>query len=52
MGKFIKLLLGLTLLLVLAVVVSVVGAILIIDPNDYKDFIITKVEEETAGSWH
>ncbi|MBI4005880.1 MAG: AsmA family protein [Gammaproteobacteria bacterium] len=48
MGKLIKLLLGLTLLLVLAVVVSVVGAILIIDPNDYKDFIITKVEEETG----
>ena len=48
MGKLIKLLLGLTLLLALIVVVSVVGTLVFFDPNEHKDFIIAKVEKETG----
>jgi len=48
MGKFIKLLLGMTILLGLLLGVVVIGAVLYIDPNDHKDRIIAKVEEETG----
>ena len=48
MGKFIKLLLGTTILLVLLFGVVVLAAFMYFDPNDHKDRIITKVEEETG----
>jgi len=48
MGKFIKLLLGITILIGLLLGVVVLGAVLYFDPNDHKDRIIAKVEEETG----
>jgi len=48
MGKFIKLLLGITILIGLLLGVVVVGAVLFFDPNDHKDRIIAMVEEETG----
>ena len=48
MGKFIKLLFGMTMLLGLLLGVVVLGAVLYFDPNDHKDRIIAKVEEETG----
>ena len=48
MGKLIKLILGGTILLGLLFGVVVLGAVLFFDPNDHKDRIITKVEEETG----
>jgi len=48
MGKFIKLLLSITVLIGLLLGVVVLGAVLFFDPNDHKDRIIAKVEEETG----
>ena len=48
MGKLIKLLLGATILVGLLFGVVVLAAVLYFDPNDHKDRIITKVEEETG----
>ncbi len=48
MGKFIKLILGTTILLVLLFGVVVLAAFMYFDPNDHKDRIIAKVEEETG----
>lgn len=48
MGKLIKLILGGTILLVLLFGVVVLGTVLFFDPNDHKDRIIAKVEEETG----
>ncbi len=48
MIKFIKLLLGLTILLALGAVVIVAGALLYFDPNEHKDFVITRVEKQTG----
>jgi uncharacterized protein involved in outer membrane biogenesis len=48
MGKLIKLILGGTILLGLLFGVVVLGAVLFFDPNDHKDRIIAKVEEETG----
>ena len=48
MGKFIKLLLGTTILLVLLFGIVVLAAFMYFDPNDHKDRIIAKVEEETG----
>jgi len=46
--KLIKILLGITVALVLLVVVGVVGVALFFDPNEHKDLIIGKVQEETG----
>lgn len=46
--KLIKILLGLTVALVLLVVVGIVGVALFFDPNEHKDLIIGKVQEETG----
>src|SRR3972149_11730990 len=51
MVKLIKLLLGVTLLLVLAVAVTVVAALLYFDPNEHKDFIVGHVEKATGRSF-
>jgi AsmA protein len=48
MGKFIKLLLGIAILIGLLLGVVVLGAVLYFDPNDHKGRIIAKVEEETG----
>lgn len=48
MGKFIKLLLGITVLIGLLLGVVVLGAVLFFDPNDHKDRIIAMVEKETG----
>ena len=48
MDKFIKLLLSITVLIGLLLGVVVLGAVLFFDPNDHKDRIIAKVEEETG----
>ena len=51
MGKLIKLLLGLTLLFIVIVAVTVVGALLYFDPNEHKDFIISRVENATGRTF-
>jgi len=51
MVKLIKLLLGLTLLLVLAVAVTAIAALLYFDPNEHKDFIVGHVEKATGRSF-
>ena len=48
MGKLIKLLLGTTILIGLFLGVVVLAAVMYFDPNDHKDRIIAKVEEETG----
>ncbi len=48
MGKLIKLLLGTTILIGLLFGVLVLAAVMYFDPNDHKDRIIAKVEEETG----
>ena len=48
MGKLIKWLLGLVLILVVLVVAAVVILPQVIDPNDYKDQIVAKVKEATG----
>ena len=51
MGKLFKMLLGLTLLLILVCVVTVVAAVLLIDPNQHKDFIVSRVQQATGRSF-
>ena len=51
MVKFIKLLLGLTLILVVTAILIVAGALMYFDPNQHKDFIISKVEKATGRSF-
>ena len=51
MTKLIKLLLGLTLVLIVTVIVVVAGALMYFDPNQHKDFIISKVEKATGRSF-
>lgn len=51
MGKYLKLLLSLTLLLVVVIVVTVVGAVMYFDPNQHKDFIVSRVEKATGRSF-
>ena len=51
MGKFIKLLLGLTLLFIVIIAVTVVGALLYFNPNEHKDFIISRVENATGRTF-
>lgn len=51
MGKLIKLLLGLTLLFIVIVAVTVAGALLYFDPNEHKDFIVSRVENATGRSF-
>ena len=48
MGKLIKLLFGMTLLLVLVVAVAAVAALLYFDPNQHKDVFISHVEKATG----
>jgi AsmA protein len=48
MVKLIKFLLGTTVLIVLLFGVVVLAAVMYFDPNDHKDRIIAKVEEETG----
>ena len=48
MGKKIKFLLGAIILIGLLFGIVVLGAVMYFDPNDYKDRIIAKVEEETG----
>jgi len=48
MGKLIKLLLGTTILIGLLFGIIVLAAVMYFDPNDHKDRIIAKVEEETG----
>jgi len=48
MGKLIKLLLGTTILIGLLFGIVVLAAVMYFDPNDHKDRIIAKVEEETG----
>src|SRR3990170_3076151 len=49
--KLVKLLLGATLVLVLVVAVTAVAALLYLDPNDHKDFIVRHVEKATGRSF-
>jgi AsmA protein len=51
MTKLIKLLLGLTLVLTVTIIVVVAGALLYFDPNEHKDFIVSKVEKATGRSF-
>ena len=51
MAKFIKLLLGLTLVLIVTVIVVVAGALIYFDPNQHKDFIVSKVEKATGRTF-
>lgn len=51
MVKFIKLLLGLTLVLIVTVIVVVAGALMYFDPNEHKDFIVSKVEKATGRTF-
>ena len=51
MGKFIKLLLGVTLVVIVVLAVAVAGALLYFDPNEHKDFIVAKVEKATGRSF-
>lgn len=48
MKRFLKIIFGLVGALLLLLVVAVVGAKLFIDPNDYRDTIASKVEEQTG----
>ena len=48
MGKLFKILGGLLGVLVLLVVVAVVVLPMVVDPNDYKDEIVSKVQEQTG----
>jgi uncharacterized protein involved in outer membrane biogenesis len=46
--KLVKLLLGITVLLVVIVAIVLAGAVVFLDPNQHKDFIISQVEEKTG----
>ena len=48
MGKLVKLLLGITLLIIIAGAVIVAGALIYFDPNQHKDFIEDKVKTATG----
>lgn len=48
MGKFFKILGGLVLVLVLLIVAAVIILPMVIDPNDYKDEIVTQVKQQTG----
>lgn len=48
MGKFFKVLGGLVLVLVLLVVAAAIILPMVIDPNDYKDEIVTQVKQQTG----
>jgi AsmA protein len=48
MKRFVKIVLGLFGTLLLLLLVAVVGATLFIDPNDYRDTIATRVQEQTG----
>jgi len=48
MGKFLKVIGGLLLALVLLVVAAAIILPMVIDPNDYKDEIITQVNQQTG----
>ena len=48
MAKLIKLLLGLSVLLVLLAVIVVTAAVMLFDPNQHKDFIAEQVKEKTG----
>ncbi len=50
MGKLVKLLIGITLLFIIASTVIIAGALLYFDPNQHKDFIAAKVERATGRS--
>lgn len=52
MAKLIKLLLGFTLILIVTVIVVVAGALIFFDPNQHKDFIVSKVEKATGRSFN
>ena len=52
MAKFIKLLLGFTLILIVTVIVVVSAALMFFDPNQHKDFIVSKVEKATGRSFN
>jgi AsmA protein len=51
MGKLIKWLLGLTLIIVILLVGAVIVLPMIIDPNDYKDELVAAVEEKTGRAF-
>ena len=51
MFKLIKLLLGLTVLLVVMVTIALVGVVVFFDPNEHKDFIISKVKDQTGRTF-
>ena len=51
MGKFIKLFLGITFLFVLLVSLLIAGVLIYFDPNDHKDFIVQRVQQETGRSF-
>ena len=48
MAKLIKLLLGLSVLVVLLMVIVATAAVILFDPNQHKDFIASQVKENTG----
>ncbi|MFQ5660991.1 MAG: AsmA family protein [Gammaproteobacteria bacterium] len=51
MIKLFKFLLGFTITLIAIVVIAVAAALLFFDPNQHKDFIVAKVEQQTGRSF-
>jgi len=48
MGKFLKIVIGLVVILVLVVGAGIAAIMLLVDPNDYRDEIAQKVRENTG----